>query len=96
MHWSSAATRQPFELMAESSKLRTALRSANKNAKLSHIYTRWAGMLNNSNSSQLFEGLKAKSKIKKLSSSLRAVLEKVSKLRNRGAATAEVEDKKST
>lgn len=96
VHWSSAATRQLLDLLAESSEVRTALKSANKNKKLSHIYARWAGMLNNSNSSQAFEGPKVKSKIKKMSSSWRAVHEQVSKLRNRGAATAEVEDKKST
>lgn len=53
-------------------------------------------MLNNTNASQAVEGPKVMAKIKKMSSAWRAVDGQVFKLRNRGAATHVVVDKKGT
>lgn len=83
-------------LLSESTVMRMALKRAIKNQKRRSIYARWAAQLNAANISVAFERAKVKCKVSKLSSSWRAVDEKISNLRNRGLATADVAEKKGT
>lgn len=94
VRWTPAATTQLLDFLSDSSERRAALKSASKHKKLGLIYKRWAEILNTTNSSQAFTGPKVMAKIKKVSSAWRSIHEQVSKLRNRGAATKDVDDKK--
>lgn len=97
VRWTEQATRQLLEQLSTSSSIYHVLKAKNKNKQLGKEYVRFAEALKRAHKpAVLFTGPKVGAKIESLGSSWRSVHEAVAKLRNRGAATDDVEDKRCT